>query len=106
MKDVFNEISDWLWPFIGQVFTTVWEFSGGILRSFFENQNSIMSIIGFVFLSLLTLFALDKLIRFIIGYFSKYSKGDVKNITKKALISIFIILVIASFISYQTRSCG
>jgi len=106
MKDVFNEISDWLWPFIGQVFTTVWEFSGGILRSFFENQNSIMSIMGFVFLSLLALFVLDKLIRFIMGYFSKITKSDMKGMLRKTLMAVFIILVVASFISYQTRSCS
>jgi hypothetical protein len=106
MKEIFNEMSDWLWPFIGKIFTTIWDFLGDILHSFFENQNSIMSIIGFIFLSLLALFALDKLIRFILGYFSKYNKSDVKNLTKKALIFIFIMLIITSFVSYQTRSCG
>jgi preprotein translocase subunit SecE len=106
MKEIFNDVSDWLWPFIGKIFTTVWDFLGAILHSFFENQNSIMSIIGFIFLSLLALFALDKLIRFILSYFSKYNKSDVKNITKKVLIFTFIMLVITSFVSYQTRSCG
>ena len=106
MKEIFNEISDWLWPFIGNIFTTIWDFLGNLLHSFFENQNSIMSIIGFIFLALLGLFLLDKLLRFVIGYFSKFNKGDVKNITKKAFISIFLILLVASFISYQTRTCG
>jgi hypothetical protein len=105
MKEIFNDMSNWLWPFIGKVFTTIWDFLGDTLHTFFENQNSIMSIIGFIFLSLLTLFALDKLIRFIIGYFSKFTKNDVKGIVKKTFIMIAIILVVASFISYQTSSC-
>jgi len=105
MKEIFNEVSDWLWPFIGELFTTIWNFLGDTLHSFFQNQTSIMSVIGFIFLSLLALFALDKLIRFTIGYFSKFTKSDIKSITKRALISIVIILILASFISYQTRSC-
>jgi uncharacterized protein YacL len=106
MKEIFNDISNWLWPFIGNIFTTVFDFLGGLLHSFFENQNSIMSVIGFIFLALLGLFVLDRVLRFIIAYFSKFSKNDVKNITKKTFILSFIILLVASFISYQTRSCG
>ncbi len=106
MKDIFNEITNWLWPFLGNIFTTIWDFLGSLLHSFFENQNSIMSIIGFIFLALLGLFILDKILRFIIDYFSKFSKNDVLGITKKAFIFIVIILILASFISYQTRTCS
>jgi len=106
MKEIFNEASDWLWPFIAKVFTSIWNFLGDTVHSFFENQTSIMSVIGFIFLSLLALFALDKLVRFIIDYFSKFTKSDMKGMIRKAFITIFTILVVASFISYQTRSCS
>jgi uncharacterized protein YacL len=106
MKDIFNQITDWLWPFLGNIFTTIWNFLGDLLHSFFENQNSIMSVIGFIFLALLGLFVLDKLLRFIINYFSKFSKNDILSIIKKAFIFMLIVFILASFISYQTRTCG
>jgi hypothetical protein len=106
MKETFNDITNWLWPFLGDIFTTVWDFIGGLLHSFFQNQNSIMSVIGFIFLALLGLFLLDKLLRSIINYFSKFSKNDILSIIKKAFIFTFIILVLASFISYKTSNCN
>jgi preprotein translocase subunit SecE len=106
MKETFNDITNWLWPFLGDIFTTAWDFIGGVLHSFFENQNSIMSIIGFVFLALLGLFLLDKLLRFIINYFSKFTKNDIISILKRVFIFTFFVLTLASFISYKTNNCG
>jgi len=108
MKEIFNDFTTWFWPFLGNIFTSIGEFMSGFLESLSSNQSDIVTVIGYIAFAAITLFVLKKLLDFVVGYFTGFTKSDIKNKAKKASIYGVIILLIASFISYQmgAASCN
>jgi hypothetical protein len=106
MKEQFNNFTTWFWPFLGNIFTTIGDFITGILTSLSSNQSDIVTVIGYLAFTAITLFLLKKLLDFIVGYFSSITKDDIKTKAKKASIYGVLILLLASFISFQMGSAS
>ena len=107
MKEVFNDFTAWFWPFLGNIFTTIGEFLSGILHSLSSNKSDIVTVIGYIAFTAITLFIVKKILDFMVGYFSGFTKGDIINQSKKVFMYGVLILLLASFISYQmgTAAC-
>ena len=101
MKDIFNDFTAWFWPLLGGFFTTIWDFIIDVFNSLSNNQSDIVSVVGYIAFAALILFTLKKLLDFMVGYFSGFTKDDIKGKAKKGSIYLIIILFLASFISFQ-----
>jgi hypothetical protein len=106
MKEQFNNFTTWFWPFLGNIFTTIGEFISGILTSLSSNQSDIVTVIGYLAFAAIILFVLKKLLDFIVGYFSSVTKDDIKTKAKKVSIYGILMLLLASFISFQMGSAS
>jgi hypothetical protein len=104
MREQFNNFTTWFWPFLGNIFTTIGEFISGTLTSLSSNQSDIVTVIGYLAFTAITLFVLKKLLDFMVGYFSSFTKDDIKNKAKKVSLYSILMLLLASFISFQMGS--
>lgn len=107
MKEIFNDFTAWFWPFLGNIFTAIGEFASESVSSLSSNKSDIVSVIGYIAFSAIILFLLKKLLDFIVRFFTGVKKGDIINQSKKVFIYGILILLLASFISYNmgTGSC-
>ena len=107
MKEIFNNFTAWFWPFLSNIFTSLGEFISGIFKSLSSNQSDIVTVLGYMAFAAITLFLLKKILDFLVGYFTGFTKDDIKNRSKKAFIYTLVILLVSSFISYKmgTASC-
>ena len=101
MKEIFNNFTAWFWPFLSNIFTSLGEFIAGIFTSLSSNQSDIVTVLGYLAFTAITLFLLKKLLDFLVGYFTGFTKDDIKGKAKKASIYGIVILLISSFISYN-----
>ena len=100
MEQIFKDFSAWFWPILGNLFSSIGNFFGDIGISLYENYNTILPVLGYMFACAIILFLLLKLLQYAVQFFKKLTLKGLFSTLIKLLIAGVVFWLFASLIFY------
>jgi hypothetical protein len=85
MEQIFKDFTAWFWPLLEDFFSSIGNFLGDIGVSLYDNSDTILPVLAYMLASAVVLFALLKVLQYIVAFFASLTRQSVFSTLIKSM---------------------